>query len=266
MESKEQPDHPVVITIAGSDSGGGAGIQADIKAITATGGFAASAITCLTAQNPDSVSAVEALPAEFIRQQLEQVVSFFDVSAIKTGMLFNREIIDTVSHFIESHPTIQTVIDPVMVATSGAVLLQPDAIHSISKKLLPKGTLITPNLDEAGLLLGKEIKTLSDAEDAAKELQKKYTTNVLLKGGHLEGSFLQDILVDLQGESSIFESKRIESINTHGSGCTLSSAIATYLAQGLPVVNAIGEALIYLRQTMQRPIFLNGIPYINHTP
>ena len=230
MDSRE--DLPVALSIAGSDSGGGAGIQADLLTFAANGVFGTTAITCLTAQNPDGVTAVQSMPAEFVSEQIHQVHRFFALGAIKTGMLFNTEIIEAVAAFVQTHPEIPLVVDPVMVATSGARLLEESAIEALQARLLPQASLITPNLDEAAVLLGRRPSTVPEMEAAAAELAAKVGVPVLLKGGHLEQEReLVDILATADGNCSAFTALRIDKVNTHGSGCTLSSAIAANLAR-----------------------------------
>lgn len=258
-------DLPVALSIAGSDSGGGAGIQADLLTFNANGVFGTTAITCLTAQNPDGVSAIEALPAGFVREQIDQVHRYFRLGAIKTGMLYNREIITTVSDFLTANPDIPAVVDPVMVATSGAVLLHASAIEGLQSELLPQAALITPNLDEAGVLLGKSPASLPEMRQSAVQLAVRFNAPVLLKGGHLEDSNdLTDVLALPDGTLSDFTGKRVGATNTHGSGCTLSSAIAANLARKRTLTQAIGEALTYLRRGLRQPLFLNGQPFIQH--
>jgi len=258
-------DTPVALSIAGSDSGGGAGVQADLLTFKANGVFGTSAITCLTAQNPDGVTAIEPLPAKFIHRQIEQVHRYFSIGAIKTGMLYDEHIIHEVSDFLEDNPEIPVVVDPVMVASSGARLLKEGAIKSIELKLLPRASLVTPNLDEAAILLGGKPDSVEAMRSAARKLATRIGVPVLLKGGHLESEdALVDILAMEDGELHAFEGSRIENINTHGSGCTLSSAIAANLARKWSLVQSVGEALAYLRRGMRQPVFLNGKPFIQH--
>ena len=262
MDSRPQP---VVLSIAGSDSGGGAGIQADLLTIHANGGFPTTAITCLTAQNPDGVSGIEVLSAEFIREQIEQVARYFPIKVIKTGMLFNADIIETVAEYIATVRDIQVVVDPVMVATSGAVLLEESAVHALREHLLPKATLLTPNLDEAAVLIGHKPETVEQMKDAAHAMAKGFQTAILLKGGHLENTDeLVDLLAPPDGPCVAFKNPRIEGINTHGSGCTLASAIATHLAHGHSLEAAIQEALNYLQKGMRHPSVINGTSFIRH--
>ena len=263
MDSR--PDLPVALTIAGSDSGGGAGIQADLLTFASNGVFGTSAITCLTAQNPDGVTAIEAMPADFVLEQIYQVHRYFSLGAIKTGMLYNAEIIRAVASFLEKNPGIPVVVDPVMVATSGAVLLEKDAIKALETQLFPRASLITPNLDEAAVILGYRPRTIDEMEEAANNLATNIGVPILLKGGHLdEAHELVDVLATPDGNSSAFTALRIENINTHGSGCTLSSAIAANLARQWELTKAVGEALTYLRRGLRQPLYLNGTAFIRH--
>lgn len=256
---------PVVLSVAGSDSGGGAGIQADLLSLTANGAFGTTAITCLTAQNPDGVSAIEVMPAAFVREQMEQVDRYFPLKGLKTGMLFNAEIIATVADFVVARPGLAVVADPVMVATSGAVLLQEAAVEALRLRLLPLASLVTPNLDEAAVLLGQHPSTVGEMTDAALALAREFQTAVLLKGGHLErGVELVDILARPDGATRAYNSERIHGLHTHGSGCTLASAIAARLAAGHPLEEAIQQALDYLKQGMRAPLVLNGTAFIRH--
>lgn len=254
----------VALTIAGSDSGGGAGIQADLLSFAACGVFGTTAITCLTAQNPDGVSAIEALPAGFVREQCDQVAGFFDVKALKTGMLLNEEIVRAVAAFLADHPKIPAVVDPVMVATSGAVLLQPEAIDAIKSELLPRAALITPNLDEAGVIVGSTPRSLDTMREAAQEMASAFGTAVLLKGGHLDGDEIVDLLQFPDGSRRHFRSSRIGGIDTHGSGCTLSAAIAANLARGAPLADAVSSARDFLRKGMLRPLRFSDRNFIAH--
>ena len=252
------------MTIAGSDSGGGAGIQADILTFTSIGIYATSAITCLTAQNPAGVSAVQALESKLVRAQIDQVMDFFPVRAIKTGMLFNSTIIDSVAEFLSANPEIPAVVDPVMVASSGALLLERSAVESIKKNLLPKAFVITPNLDECEVLLGNKPMDCSGMVEAAEKLQTKYGCQVLLKGGHLSSDTIVDILCDRNGNSTILKTNRIPDVDTHGSGCTLSSAITAFLAKEYTLKEACHLAHAYLQNGMKNPIKIGEKSFIAH--
>jgi hydroxymethylpyrimidine/phosphomethylpyrimidine kinase len=255
---------PVALTIAGSDSGGGAGIQADLLTFASLGVFGTSAITCLTAQNPAGVAAVEVMSPGFVTSQITQVASFFPLAAIKTGMLFNQPLIAAVAGFLADNPAIPVVVDPVMVATSGAVLLQPEAVAALRDLLLPLATVITPNLDEAAVLLGSKPHDAAAMRDAALHLADAFNTAVLLKGGHLDGPELCDVLARPDGSTRTFRQLRIDGVNTHGSGCTLASAIAAHLARGRDLDAAVAAALAYLHEGMRQAMDLNGTRYIRH--
>lgn len=254
----------VALTIAGSDSGGNAGIQADLLTMSALGVHGTCVITCLTSQNPEAVSHVVPLSPEFILEQLKSIFSYFDVSVIKTGMLYNLEIMALLADYFDTIPQIMKVIDPVMIATSGAKLLKDDAINYFKNHLLAKATLFTPNLDEAAVLLGKERIQADEMEFCAIELAKTYNTPCLLKGGHLDGDTLTDILAMPDGEIDRFSSPRIYDINTHGSGCTLSAAIASFLAKGLPLLEAVTKGRTYLQKCLLIPKKLNDEFFIQH--
>ncbi|MDI3306749.1 MAG: bifunctional hydroxymethylpyrimidine kinase/phosphomethylpyrimidine kinase [Acetobacteraceae bacterium] len=236
-----------VLIIAGSDSGGGAGIQADLKAVTALGGFAATAITALTAQNTLGVHGVMPVPVEFIRQQIRVVLQDIGADALKTGMLHDGPTIEAVCDEIAAHaPNVPLVADPVMVAKGGHRLLQAEAVEMLKRRLLPLATLITPNLPEAEVLAGLEIRDEAAMRHAAEMLLTLGVPAVLLKGGHLPGDRVVDLLATEAGIER-FESPRIETPHTHGTGCTLASAIAAGLAQGMALREAVARARAYVR-------------------
>jgi hydroxymethylpyrimidine/phosphomethylpyrimidine kinase len=234
-----------ILSIAGSDSGGGAGIQADIKAITALDGFAMTAITALTAQNTVGVVDILDVPPEFLRRQIRCVLEDLGADAFKTGMLGRVESIQVVTEEITRYNRIPFVLDPVMIAKGGAALLAPDAVSALSDLLLPLSTLLTPNIPEAETLLDRRIETVDDMVAAGHTLRNKGVPAVLVKGGHMSGPLLSDVLVDGDGVE-IFTTERVETRHTHGTGCTLASAIATRLAQGYPLRAAVQEARTYL--------------------
>lgn len=254
-----------VLIIAGSDSGGGAGIQADIKTVTALGGYAATAITALTAQDTITVHGVLPVPPEFVAQQIRVVLEDIGADAIKTGMLNSVEVIHAVAAAIDRHaPGIPLVVDPVMVAKGGARLLQPEAEAALIEQLIPRATLITPNLPEAEALSGRAIPDADAMPAAAQALLALRPGAVLLKGGHLPGHRVVDLLLQ-QGGSERFESKRLFSSSTHGTGCTLASAIATGLAFGKPVLEAVADARAYVRRAIETaPGFGRGHGPLNH--
>ena len=240
-----------VLVIAGSDSGGGAGIQADIKTITALGGFAATAVAALTAQNTLGVQGVLAVPPEFLRLQIDSVLDDIGADAFKTGMLDRAEIIAVAAERIATRPGLPFVLDPVMVAKGGARLLAQDAVASLKRHLIPLATLLTPNLPEAEVLAGRGIHGVDDMRAVAADLLALGAPAVLLKGGHLPGDEVVDMLVTADGIEA-FRASRIDSRHTHGTGCTLASAIATGLAQGVGLRDAIVRARAYLRRAIER--------------
>jgi hydroxymethylpyrimidine/phosphomethylpyrimidine kinase len=244
-------NQPKLLTIAGSDSGGGAGIQADIKTFSALGGYGMSALTALTAQNTLGVSAILPVPVDFIEKQIDAIFSDFGVDALKTGMLYSSEVIETVAKKCREYKVQNLVIDPVMVATSGDVLLQNSAIESFKTILFPLSTLITPNLPEAEILLQAKIETIEDMIRLAPDLLQWGGKAVLLKGGHLEGEECVDILYIKEGNQlHIWESPKIDTENTHGTGCTLSAAIVAFLGKKYDLREAVEEARAYLYQAI----------------
>jgi len=237
---------PIALTIAGSDSGGGAGIQADLKTFSALGVYGCSVIAALTAQNTVAVTGVLDVAPEFVTQQIDTVFSDLDIDAVKIGMLSQPDTIDAVAKGLEAHTPRHVVLDPVMVAKSGDRLLVPDAVDSLKTRLLPLATVITPNLPEAAVLLGREDGIgADDMEDMARSLQALGARSVLLKGGHLEGTESPDYLFDGEG-MEVFTAERVDTANTHGTGCTLSSAIAALLARGLSLREAVRDAKAYV--------------------
>ncbi len=230
-----------VLTIAGSDSGGGAGIQADLKVITILGGFGMSVITALTAQNTVGVQGVHPVPIHFIELQMESVLCDIGADAAKTGMLANAHIVTAVADRLKRHRIANLVVDPVMVATSGDVLLDSDAIRTVADKLLPLASIVTPNLHEAALLAEDEVVDSASIKRAARRIHRRGARRVLIKGGHLEEGQAVDLLYD--GERyHTFSAPRLAKRHTHGTGCTLSAAIAVFLAQGNSPVRAVGRA------------------------
>jgi hydroxymethylpyrimidine/phosphomethylpyrimidine kinase len=257
---------PVALTIAGSDSGGGAGIQADLLTFAAHGVFGTTAITCLTAQNPDGVTAIETLPASFVLEQILQVHRFFRLRALKTGMLHSASTVTAVADFLRAEPRIPAVIDPVMVATSGAVLLEPEALAAMREKLLPRAILVTPNFDEVAVLLGGKPAATDAMIAAARQLAQSYGVAFLVKGGHLSGDDLTDVLVQPGGDTRIYTSRRVQGVDTHGSGCTLSAAITANLARGLGLEDAVDAARAYLLRGLEHGVLVGNRKFINHRP
>ncbi len=254
-----------VLIVAGSDSGGGAGIQADIKTVTALGGYAMTAVTALTAQNTQGVFGVVGVEPAFIQQQMRVVLDDLGADAIKTGMLHNVAAIEAVCEVLEAlDPAPPLVVDPVMVAQSGDALLEADAVASIARRLAPLATVLTPNAPEASSLLGREVADVADMVQAATDLLDLGPRAVLLKGGHLEGETVTDVLVTRDGHES-FTSPRIDTTSDHGTGCTLASALATGLAQGLALVPAVARARADLREALRSaPGLGRGHGPVNH--
>lgn len=240
-----------VITIAGSDSSAGAGIQADNKTFAALGCYGMSVITAVTAQNTTGVKAVHPVPAEMVQAQLQAILSDIGADAVKIGMLYSPEIIQTVAQTLEEFGVKNIVLDPVMVSTSGRRLLQEEAIDVLKTRLIPMASIITPNLPEAKILTGSSILTLEEIKKAALALTELGCQSVLLKGGHSSGNFSTDLLaISKTGQIICFPAERINSLNTHGTGCTLSSAIAAYLAKGYALEEAIAGAKSYITQAL----------------
>ena len=258
------PDGRVLI-IAGSDSGGGAGIQGDIKTVTCLGGYAASAITALTAQNTLGVFGIHEVPEAFIRQQVSLVMDDIGADAFKTGMLQNKGVISAVAESIAPYTNvIPLVLDPVMFAKGGAALLQQDAVATLKEKLIPLAAVITPNIPEAEHLAEMKIATVNDMKTAAARILTFGCKAVLLKGGHLDGDPVTDVLFSVDG-IEIFEQPRLITSHTHGTGCALASAIATGLAQGLSLKDAVLRARDYVRKAIElAPGFGKGHGPLGH--
>ena len=238
---------PVALTIAGSDSSGGAGIQADLKTFAALGVYGASVITALTAQNTVGVQGVSVVDATFVVQQIDSVLSDLRVVAAKTGMLATAPIVTSVAQRLDAVPDILLVVDPVMVATSGDVLLTEDAIATYRSRLLPRAALVTPNLPEAARLLGTKLAHgVDECIGQARRLNDLGCRAVLLKGGHSTGAEIVDVLRFADGELHLFRHPRIDTPNTHGTGCTLSAAVTAGLARGLPLRDAVATGIDYL--------------------
>lgn len=254
-----------VLVIAGSDSGGGAGIQADIKTVTALGGYAASAVTALTAQDTRAVYAIHDVPAEFLRQQIAVVLEDIGADAIKIGMLHRVEAVEVVAGMLRGAAAgIPVVLDPVMNAKGGETLVQGPATQALRRDLLNLTSLLTPNLPEAAALTGRAIASLDDMVHAAASLLTLGPQAVLLKGGHLPGDIVYDVLVTADG-TEVMQGPRIDSINTHGTGCTLASAIATGLAQGLALRDAVLRARAYVAEAIRSaPGIGKGHGPLNH--
>ncbi|HEY6080313.1 MAG TPA: bifunctional hydroxymethylpyrimidine kinase/phosphomethylpyrimidine kinase, partial [Polyangiaceae bacterium] len=249
----DAPAKPRILVVAGSDSGGGAGIQADIKTITMLGGFAMTAVTALTAQN--TLGVVEVMPVEprFVALQMTTVLSDLGADAIKTGMLGSARVVEAVADVCETAAFgVPLIVDPVMVAKGGAVLLDKGAHEALVLRLLPLASLVTPNVPEAEILTGISIKTPRDLERAADALLGLGPSAVLMKGGHLEGDTVVDLLRTADGADHRFEGPRIVTRSTHGTGCTLASAIAAGVAEGLTLQGAVARARDYVTRAIQR--------------
>lgn len=241
---------PNVLSIAGSDPSGGAGIQADLKAISATGGFAMAALTALTAQNTQGVSGIHLVPPDFVRSQIAAVFDDIRIDAVKIGMIATAEIAVAVADMLEPYPEVPLVLDPVMIAKGGAPLLQPDAVETLRDRLLPLSTVITPNLPEAAHFLGVDpAKTRDEMVRQGRALCALGPGAVLIKGGHLDGADSPDCLVTPGGETW-FGGRRSATRNTHGTGCTLSAALATKIALGQDLTAAAASAKAYVAQAI----------------
>lgn len=253
-----------VLVIAGSDSGGGAGIQADIKTITALGGYAATAITAVTVQNTLGVTGVHPIPLEVIAAQARAVLDDIGADALKTGMLGDAAVVETVAAAIDHASKVPVVVDPVMVAKGGAPLLAQAAIGAVKRLMIPRAALLTPNAPEAAALTGLAVETTDDLRRAGEALLSLGAKAVLMKGGHVAGERVVDVLMTTQGETT-FEGERIETRHTHGTGCTLASACAAGLAQGLPLEAAVARAWNYVHEAMLRaPGFGAGHGPLDH--
>ncbi|MFO1488783.1 MAG: bifunctional hydroxymethylpyrimidine kinase/phosphomethylpyrimidine kinase [Verrucomicrobiota bacterium] len=259
---KKPQQLPVALTIAGSDSGGGAGIQADLKTFAALGVHGTSAITCLTAQNPRRVTGIQAASPKMVRQQIEAVFAELSPAAIKTGMLYSEAIIRAVVSSLKGSKR-PLVVDPVMVSTSGAVLLNPSAINLLQRQLLPLATLLTPNLDETELLLGRKLRSLEDLRHAAREIHERFGCAALVKGGHLRTTKeAADIFFDGQNEL-LLTARFVTGVSTHGTGCTYAAAITGGLAQGHPLPKAVELAKEFITQAIARHQFAGRHSLLN---
>lgn len=275
MAATEIAPSLALLTIAGSDSGGGAGIQADLKTFSALGTFGTTAITAITAQNPDGVTEIQGIDPPVVAAQVTAVLDYFPISAVKIGMLFSQEIVYAAAEALRAasppphnagrgQTLPHIVVDPVMVATSGARLLSEGAIDALVQVVLPLASVVTPNMDEAALLTGREVNTRDDLEPAAKALFDRVGIPALVKGGHLgDSGKATDVLWD--GHNlEVFEAPYISGVNTHGTGCTLSSAIAVYLARGDALPDAVAQAKSYVQQAMTSAIRMGPSTALNH--
>jgi hydroxymethylpyrimidine/phosphomethylpyrimidine kinase len=254
---------PIALTIAGSDSGGGAGIQADLKTFASLGVHGTSVITCVTAQNPVAVSGIQACAPEMLWRQLEAVYGELQPSAAKTGMLYSTSLIRTVTDFLKSSPRMPLVVDPVMISTSGARLLNPAAIELLRKRLLPLATLVTPNLQEAELLTELRLRTVEDLRTAAKALYERHGCPALVKGGHLRGlKEAIDIFYDGHNEL-LLTAPFLKGVRTHGTGCTYSAAVTAFLSHGVPLSQAVQHAKEYITQAIAGHQLIGGYSVLN---
>lgn len=239
-----------VLTIAGSDSGGGAGIQADLKALSANGVFGMSAITAITAQNTEEVTDVFELPLSIVAAQIDAVFDDFDVAAVKTGMLSSASIVELVAKRLRAQQVERLVVDPVMVSKSGHALLKPDTMEALKTHLIPMAMIVTPNIHEAQELSGIDIRSLADARRAAEAIHALGCTHVVIKGGHLPSERATDLLYDGRF-FNVLKGEFIETPHTHGTGCTFASALAAHLARGRPVLDAVQAAKAYVTEAIR---------------
>ncbi len=258
-------DAPVALTIAGSDSSAGAGIQADLKTFTALGVYGLTAVTCVVAETPGRVVHIEPVDPAVVRKQIEVLRSGFPIRAIKTGLLCSGEITRTVADSLGfAHDEgIPIVVDPVMIATSGDRLLHQGAVALYETELFPRASLITPNLDEASALLKREIRTFDEMSAAAHLLAERFNTSVLIKGGHLDGTEAIDLLLH-RGKASRFSAPRIDGVQTHGTGCTYSAAITAELAKGASMEDAVACAKDFVTATIRAHFAWKNVHALNH--
>lgn len=241
---------PIALTIAGSSSAGGTGIQADLKTFSALGVYGASAITCVNAQNPDGVQEIYPLPADIVTKQIHAVCTTFPVKVAKTGMLYSSEIIRAVVAEDLSEGIAVLVVDPVMVNNSGDRLLQADAVETLCKELMPVARIVTPNLHEAEILCGSSISSVEELRTAAREIGQRYDVACVAKGGHLTSDEVVDVLYD-EGEEQVFSSPRVHAVSTHGAGSAFSAALTAYLGQGELLCDAVAAAKAYVAHALR---------------
>lgn len=254
----------IVMTIAGSDSGGGAGIQADLKTFQELNVFGTTVITALTAQNTLGVDGIYPASSEFVGLQLNSVFQDFEVKAAKTGMLFSLDIIQTVAKYLEDK-NLPIVVDPVMIAKGGQALLKDDAVEALIKKLLPLATILTPNVPEAEVITGMKIKTAVDIQQAAEKILRLGVHCVVMKGGHLPGPTAVDTVFFQDGTTFRMVSKKVDTKHTHGTGCTFSAAITAYLGRGLTIKESIIEAKKFIQTAIEHPLYIgHGHGPTNH--
>ncbi|WP_417368132.1 bifunctional hydroxymethylpyrimidine kinase/phosphomethylpyrimidine kinase [Flavobacterium beibuense] len=264
---KKKYTYPTVLTIAGTDPSGGAGIQADLKTFSALGCYGMSVITALVAQNTTGVRAIHNVPAQFVQQQLDAVMEDIRPDAIKIGMVHTSQLVEVIAATLKKYPDIPVVFDPVMVATSGDKLIEDTTIEVIVSQLFPLVTLITPNMDEASLLANMPIETVAQMQQVGEVIAQTGCKAILMKGGHLQTEQLTSILMDENGIVNTYVSDKVDTNNVHGSGCTLSSAIASYLARGEQLQNAVALAQEYINGAIYhgRDVLIgNGNGPLNH--
>jgi hydroxymethylpyrimidine/phosphomethylpyrimidine kinase len=263
MNLKRLRQMPIALTIAGSDSGGGAGIQADLKTFAALGVHGTSVITCLTAQNPKRVRGIHACPPSFVQTQLKAIFEELPPAAVKTGMLYSAAMIRAVAEFLKSNGRPRLVVDPVMVATSGARLIAPPAVKILQNRLLPMATLVTPNLPEAEVLIGKAVDSIEGMRWAAKRIREKYGCATLVKGGHLRG-LREAVDIYYDGEQELLLSAPfVRGRKPHGTGCTYSAAITAFLAKGFGLSDSVGRSKEYISQAIAGALDSGGHIVLN---
>ena len=255
---------PVCLTIAGSDNSGGAGIQADLKTFTRYGVYGTTAVTCVVAEHPGRVSRITAEDPSMVAEQIRLVCEAFPLAAAKTGMLYSAGIIRAVAKEMRRRRKTKLVIDPVMVATSGAPLLKPDAEKALARELFPIAAVVTPNLDEAARLVGRKLKNPEQAKEAARELAKKWKVPFLVKGGHLNLAKAEDYLAWPNGRLKTFSAIRCKGVETHGTGCTYSAAICAGLARGLSLEKAVGKGKRFITRAIRDHLKLGRYTPLNH--
>lgn len=259
---------PVTLTIAGSDNSGGAGIQADLKTFTTLGCYGTTAVTCVVAEHPGKVTRIQSLPPAMVAEQIRLVFEAFPVAAAKTGMLYSRPIMEAVAGCWKALPARQRpalVVDPVMVATSGALLFHPRAVRALQDLLFPLAAVVTPNLDEAAVLLGRRLRSLDDVERAAEELSRRWGVPFLVKGGHLRQKQSVDILHDGRRARAL-AAPTVRGVKTHGTGCTYAAAITAGLARGRALPRAVAEAKRFITASIRGHLRLGRYDCLNHLP
>ena len=264
IECSPMPTLPQALTIAASDSGGGAGIQADIKSIHANGAYALSVLVVITAQNTETVTMVHPLSCDLIEAQIDAVCKDFEIGAIKTGMLYSTEIVRTVSNKLRTERVKNLVVDPVMISKSGTVLLKPDAIDNLKSELIPMATLLTPNIHEAEQLSSMTIHSMEDVKEAARRIQEMGCRSVLITGGHLKSSPATDLLYDGK-EATVIPGQWVDTTDSHGTGCTYSAAIVAHLAKGESIQESVFAAKRYITGALKNSLSMGcGWGPLNH--